>query len=465
MALLASSAAAGFLAPVTPLFTPAAQGQGSQGPLVDPGANVPRTAAMEQACGSGAAACQSAVLAAIDQARAGEGVGPLVVPSYYGDLTTAQQLLVLADHERVDRGLPGFTGLSSQLDALALQGATSDDDPDGPNDSSWGSNWAGGEASALLADYDWMYDDGPGSPNLDCTHSSSSGCWDHRQNILGDYGPHPSMGAAATTVKGVTSLTELFSSGAPGALDYSLPEAAPVLVSPLSLQIGTTPAVANSAMLTVSGPSRPFRAAAKVAGDEGRWSVTPACVVRPGQKCHLFVTFVPAHSGRARATVTVHLPGRVDQVGVSAYAGDGFWRATARGAILASGGGGLRGSAARIRLARPVVGMAATPNGGGYWEVAADGGVFSYGDAKFFGSAAPLRLRQGVVGMAPTHDGHGYWLVTRNGSVYSFGDARYYGTPAGRAGDAVVGMAPTPDGHGYWLVTRDGSVYSFGDAR
>jgi hypothetical protein len=32
-------------------------------------------------------------------------------------------------------------------------------------------------------------------------------------NILSDYGLHPSMGAAATKVDGVTSLTELLASG------------------------------------------------------------------------------------------------------------------------------------------------------------------------------------------------------------------------------------------------------------
>jgi hypothetical protein len=111
-------------------------------------------------------------------------------------------------------GLPGFGGLSSQLDALAETGASAVTDPIVPAGPSWASNWAGGETSALLADYDWMYDDGPGSPNLDCGHLSSGGCWEHRQNILGDYGPHPSMGAASTMVDGVTSMRELFSSPA-----------------------------------------------------------------------------------------------------------------------------------------------------------------------------------------------------------------------------------------------------------
>jgi len=205
-----------------PLAASTAQAQPGRA-LADPPANVPRTEAMTAACQDGDGPdCQTAVLHAIDRARAAEGLGPLGLPADYAGLTVAQQLFVLADEERVDRGLPAFTGLSSQLDSLAALGASTDSDPTGPSGASWGSNWAGGEASALLADYDWMYDDGPGSPNLDCVHPSSDGCWDHRQNILGDYGVHPSMGAAATMVGGVTSMTELFSSGSRGVLEFTL---------------------------------------------------------------------------------------------------------------------------------------------------------------------------------------------------------------------------------------------------
>lgn len=38
----------------------------------------------------------------------------------------------------------------------------------------------------LAAMYGWMYYDGPGGFNLDCTSSDSSGCWGHRDNILAD---------------------------------------------------------------------------------------------------------------------------------------------------------------------------------------------------------------------------------------------------------------------------------------
>jgi hypothetical protein len=172
---------------------------------------------MEEACSPGTSAlCQDAVSSAINQARAAEGVAPLVLPPSYGSLSEARQLLVLANSEREARGLPGFAALSPRLDTLAQQGAAADNDPDGPPGTAWGSNWAGGEGSALLADYDWTYNDGPGSPNLDCTKVTPGGCWDHRRNILADYGAHPVMGTAVTEVNGVTSMTELFSSALPG---------------------------------------------------------------------------------------------------------------------------------------------------------------------------------------------------------------------------------------------------------
>jgi hypothetical protein len=67
------------------------------------------------------------------------------------------------------------------------------------------------------------------------------------------------------------------------------------------------------------------------------------------------------------------------------------------------------GSAAGLGLAKPMVGIAATPSGGGYWLVAADGGVFSFGDAVFNGSlpgdhVMPARP---IVAMAATPDGNG----------------------------------------------------------
>src|SRR6202035_2461089 len=47
----------------------------------------------------------------------------------------------------------------------------------------------------------------------------------------------------------------------------------------------------------------------------------------------------------------------------------------------------------------------------GYWQVASDGGVFTFGAAGFYGSTGSIRLNKPVVGLAPTPDHRGYWLV------------------------------------------------------
>jgi hypothetical protein len=46
---------------------------------------------------------------------------------------------------------------------------------------------AGSIISALDADYNWMYNDGYGGPDSDCTTPTAASCWGHRDNILGLY--------------------------------------------------------------------------------------------------------------------------------------------------------------------------------------------------------------------------------------------------------------------------------------
>ena len=105
---------------------------------------------------------------------------------------------------------------------------------------------------------------------------------------------------------------------------------------------------------------------------------------------------------------------RSDQIGVNAYAGHGYWEATNQGAVFAYAGGGFRGSAVGVKLAKPIVGMSATPDGGGYWEVAADGGVFTFGDARFYGSAVRYHFqrRSSAWPSLLTAGATGWWHVT-----------------------------------------------------
>jgi len=132
-------------------------------------------------------ACTTATVQAIDNGRSHEGLAPLVLPSNWAQLSPAQQIFVATNLERTARGLAPMAAMATSLDQAAQQGAAQNTDPSPPAGfpfSQWGSNWAGAVGSPLEALYFWMYDDGMGSSNVDCTASNPSGCWGHRQNIL-----------------------------------------------------------------------------------------------------------------------------------------------------------------------------------------------------------------------------------------------------------------------------------------
>ena len=174
---------------------------------------------------------------------------------------------------------------------------------------------------------------------------------------------------------------------------------------------------------------------------------------------------------------TVAYTGQDTTTEVKAYSGGrlmtadpsgGYWTVSWLGAITSYGGAPTFGSPvlSGLKLAKPIVDMATTPDGQGYWLVASDGGVFSYGDAQFYGSTGAIHLNQPIVGMAATPDGLGYWLVASDGGIFTYGDAKFYGsTGAIHLNKPVVGMAATPDGLGYWLVASDGGIFTYGDAK
>ena len=114
----------------------------------------------------------------------------MALPSDYGSLAPAEQLFVLVDIERVDRGLPPVVGMVQELDQDAQNGAGANADPTpasvppGMGVMAWASNWAEA-AGALGSNYNWMYDDGPGSGDIGCSASTPSSCWGHRDNELG----------------------------------------------------------------------------------------------------------------------------------------------------------------------------------------------------------------------------------------------------------------------------------------
>ncbi len=339
-------------------------------------------------------------LVSIDSARAQEGLGTMnVVESQFDALPVQQQVFIVINEERIDRGLAPIEYMTAQLNAAAAQGAGSGSDPPvpssltgGPSVAWGGSIWAGGLTSVLESDFYWMYSDGPNSSNASCKSAGAPGCWMHRDIIL--HAP-PSCGAQPS----VLSLGGAYSTS--------------------GYQGGSIAAVMAASCGTPSDVTMTWQQAQSVASD-------------------------------SRTIGIASLP-----------SGTGYWEAEANGTVAAFGRAQNDGSIT-TPLNAPIVGIEATPDGGGYWLVGTDGGIFSFGDARFYGSTGGLHLNQPVVGMAPTPDGKGYWLVASDGGIFSYGDARFYGSMGGTPlNQPVVGMAADFASGGYWEVAADGGIFSF----
>ncbi len=133
--------------------------------------------------------CTDSLLHDINYGRSLEGLGPLVLPGDYASQPVPVQQLIITDEERGDRGLGEFGGLDPLLNAAAQNAAQASTDPAPPSGYLYyqaGSIFAQDD-TPLGADYAWMYDDGYGGTNLDCTTQSDPGCWGHRDNILGPW--------------------------------------------------------------------------------------------------------------------------------------------------------------------------------------------------------------------------------------------------------------------------------------
>jgi hypothetical protein len=174
------------------------------------------------------------------------------------------------------------------------------------------------------------------------------------------------------------------------------------------------------------------------------------------------ISFTPVTAAATASAGSLNKP----IVGIAATPdGNGYWLVASDGGVFSEGSStGFYGSAGSLQLNKPIVGMAATPDGKGYWLVASDGGIFNYGDAGFYGSAGSIQLNKPIVGMASTPDGKGYWLVASDGGIFNYGDAGFYGSAGSiQLNKPIVGMAATPDGKGYWLVASDGGIFNYGD--
>jgi hypothetical protein len=209
------------------------------------------------------AGCIDSVLHDINDARSFEGLGPMVLPGGYASDSVAVQQLIIADEERGDRGLSQFSGLDSVLDAVALTGATGNADPVAPGGyaNGWGSNFAQDD-TPLGADFAWMYDDGYGGTNLECTSPGGANCWGHRDNILGPWTTTGSLTAQmgdADTPSG--QYTQIFANEVdpadtdidpvtPGALPTPATPAAPDVVQVLP---ASSPGAAAGTPVTIEG--------------------------------------------------------------------------------------------------------------------------------------------------------------------------------------------------------------------
>jgi hypothetical protein len=143
--------------------------------------------------------CIQAGIAELDSARTEEGQGPYQLPRGFLALSGAHQIVVLTDLDRQANGLRVVPGTTAALDRTALAGAQAWTDPIVRNPAlSWAANWAGDFPAAVWAYLTWMYDDGYGGPNVDCTTPTDSGCWGHRDDILARFPPGGTleMGAA-----------------------------------------------------------------------------------------------------------------------------------------------------------------------------------------------------------------------------------------------------------------------------
>ncbi len=178
----------------------------------------------------------------------------------------------------------------------------------------------------------------------------------------------------------------------------------------------------------------------------------------------------PAGTGTVNVVVTGKKGSSTTSVATQfTYGLQGYDMVGSDGTVYPFGDGQSFGSEGGKHLAKPIVGMAATPDGKGYWLVGSDGGIFSFGDAPFEGSLPGEHITPAkpIVGITASSDGKGYLLVGADGGVFRFGDAPFEGSLPGEhitPAKPIVGIAATPDGKGYRLVGADGGVFGFGDA-
>jgi len=396
--------------------------------------------------------CVESVLQAINSAHTAEGIPPITLPSNWFSLTTPEHLFVIANLERISMGETPFIGLTTALNADAQTAANNKTDPTDPPGAVWfGGAWAGGPLGALVADFLWMYDDGYPGPNLACTTPTSSGCWGHRDNILGQPQCTPCyMGAGAA---GGDSYADVFvetQDTQPCTFTWAT-DVVPYLANGITVLPGKTLTsydfVQNQ--LPLAGP---VVGIASTPVGQGYWTVDAQGYV---------AAYGDAMNYGGMGGQPLNAP--ISHI-VSTPDGEGYWLVAADGGVFSFGNAQFYGSMGGYPLNAPVMDIIPTANGGGYWLVATDGGVFAFGNAQFYGSMGGTHLNAPVNGGSYAQGG--YRMVANDGGIFDFGGAQFYGSMGGKPlNRPIVGMADTPDGAGYWLVASDGGIFSFGNAK
>jgi hypothetical protein len=260
-------------------------------------------------------ACDSAALRDFDKVRATEGLAPMTLPRGFAKLSAAHQLLVLTDLERVDRGLRPFPGLSKRLNDLAAKGARAGTDPPFPapfTGNFGGGNWAGVGTSTLLADYVWMYDDGPNSPNGECPSKSSEGCWGHRHNILHAYDTPLRMGAAVAQ-HGQSMAAEYIGDDrtdhTTSARWSHYRHRLPVGLSTRKLTVHASPGGSGHRTLRIWASGEAMHVRLRLAPGTPGWSISrTSCRLKAGHSCSVTVTERPTSGSVPHASLRVTGP-------------------------------------------------------------------------------------------------------------------------------------------------------------
>jgi hypothetical protein len=237
-------------------------------------------------------------------------------------MPAAEQLLVISNLERVDRGLRPVSARTVQLDALARNGAERDTDPPPPNPMPSGaaaaSLWAGAGTSVLLDDFYWMYDDGPGSGNVDCRHATDPGCWGHRRGILTPYEAPLYMGGASvrSAAFGASVAEEFVGGGASESTDYtptglswaSITHRVPVGIGRTRIALASDRGIRRGTLLRLWASGEPMTVNLAITHGAPQWSVNRAsCTLAAGSTCTVTVAYQP--------TSTAPVPGALQVAG------------------------------------------------------------------------------------------------------------------------------------------------------